>query len=297
MKKLISLAIILTLAASIHAATVTISGSKVGSTVTINYSVSGPNSVRGFAMDITASTGTITAVNCTSSQPLGYYIYPGSIQIQSGSIASYGDCVCSSTYPATKGGEGTSAVTVEMSSLYTGTAKPASSGQLLTLTLSNSAACVVVSRNVARGGIVMERPEESAADNLPVSAGFCSECLNSSATEYNKWGSYNKPVCWCYRKNCRGDADGLSTLTKPVMIPDLNIFKSAYNKTATQIKGTVINGVPAICADFDRLDTLMKPVMLSDLNIFKSYVNKAVTQVPQCDAAPVTSGPYNFWTN
>ncbi len=292
MKKLILILVLVAVACAPAMAAVTISGTKVGSTITLNYATTGPNSIRAFAMDIAASTGNITAVNCTSSQPLGYYIYPGSIQIVSGSIAVYGDCVCSSTYPDTKAGEGTSAVTVEMGSLYTGTTKPASSGQVLTLTLSNTAAYVVVSRNTGRGGIVMERPEESAADNLPQTIPQTT-CLSSSATEYNKWGTYLKPNCWCYRKNCRGDADGALTLTKPVMLPDLTIFKTAYNKTPTQIRG-----IPnAICADFDRADTLTKPVMLPDLTVFKSFYNKTPTQVPQCDAAPITSGPYNFWTN
>jgi len=179
-----------------------------------------------------------------------------------------------------------------MGSLYTGTTKPTSSGQLLTLTLSNSAAYVVVSRNVGRGGVVMEDPAEAAGDNLPQTIPL-TECLGSSATEYNKWTSYFKPSCWCYKKNCRGDADGVLTLTKPVMLPDLTIFKTAYGKTPTQVRGMMT----AICADFDRIDTLTKPVMLPDLNIFKSFYNKAATTVPQCDQAPVTTGPYNFWTN
>jgi len=182
-----------------------------------------------------------------------------------------------------------------MGSLYTGTA-PATSGTLLTLTLSNTAATVTVARNTGRGGVVMENPDEAAADNLPITFPQL-ECLNSSATEYTKWGSYLKPNCWCYKKNCRGDADGQLTVNKPVMLPDFNIFKAAYNKTVTQVKGTVYNGVPGICADFDRINTVNKPVMLPDFNVFKSFYNKTATTVPQCDQAPITSGPYNFWTN
>jgi hypothetical protein len=142
----------------------------------------------------------------------------------------------------------------------------------------------------------MENPDESAS--LTITTPCSSDCLSSSAgTEYTKWVNYGKPDCWCYRKNCRGDADGALTLTKPVMLPDLTIFKGAYGKTVTQIKGTVISGKPAICADFDRKDTLTKPVMLPDLTVFKSYYGKVATSVPQCDQAPITSGPYNSWTN
>jgi hypothetical protein len=217
MKKLIVILAIVAIASPVMAA-VTISGSKSGTSVTVNYA-GGPNSVRAFALDITASTGTITAATCGNSS---YYVYPGSIQIVSGSITGYGSCICSSTYPGTQPGLTTSGVTVEMGSLYTGTTKPASSGQVLTLTLSNSAASVVVSRSTGRGGVVMERPEESAADNLPITIG--SDCLyvgrtfpatkgftglTVNSTHMAKWNYLGKPNCWC----CLGQKRGNSVYT------------------------------------------------------------------------------------
>jgi len=160
MKKMIVVLTLVAVACAPAMAAVTCCYQKSGSTVTVKYNTNG-NSIRAFALDMSVSTGTITGVSCSSSSPLGYYIYPGSIQILSGSVNSYGTCVCSSTYPGTKGGVGTSAVSVEMGSLYTGTTKPANSGTLLTFTISNSEATVTLEGNVGRGKVVMEDASET----------------------------------------------------------------------------------------------------------------------------------------
>jgi hypothetical protein len=288
MKKLISLTIILMFFASAYAA-VTISGNRSGTSVTVNYCASG-NSVRAFALDFTVTTGTITAVNCTSSSPLGYYIYPGQIVIQSGSIADFNSCVCSpAKFPGvTQPGLGTSAVTVEMASLYTGTSKPASSGQLLTLTLSDSAACISVSRNTARGGIVMEDPDEAANDNLPIicpppdclyvgrvfhsTAGF--NGLTVTTAHIAKWNYLGKPNCWCCLGQKRGNCiyTGASA-NRPDTI-DLGAIKgSSWMCSYTQ---------PCYnpCCDFNlsgRIDTV-------DLGMVKNTNNwmKSVGAGPPC---------------
>jgi len=122
--------------------------------------------------------------------------------------------------------------------------------------------------------------------------GTALECLNKLDTGYTKWVSYNKPDCWCYQKQCRGDADGAKTLSKPVASPDLTIFKAGVGQTAAYVKTLVVSGKPGICADFDRKDTLSKPIASPDLTIFKSYVGVADTSVPQCPSATV-----NAWKN
>jgi hypothetical protein len=129
---------------------------------------------------------------------------------------------------------------------------------------------------------------------------FNTDCLIGGAAgtgEYNKWVEYGKPSCWCFKKQCRGDADGKNTTLKPVMNPDLVIFKAAFNKSKAEVKTIVVSEMPGICADFDHKDTTLKPVMNPDLVIFKEYFNDSNASVPQCDAAPVITGPVNFWTN
>jgi len=119
------------------------------------------------------------------------------------------------------------------------------------------------------------------------------DCLvNDGSSEWNDWVAWSKPSCWCYQRQCRGDSDGIKTGPFWVAIPDLNLFKLSFNKTDV-VLATVTNG---ICCDFDHLKTGPFRVAIPDLNIFKTYFNKPELSVPSCDASPVITGPYNFWT-
>jgi hypothetical protein len=122
--------------------------------------------------------------------------------------------------------------------------------------------------------------------------GTATECMNKLDAKYTRWVSYNKPDCWCYQKQCKGDADGANTLGKPIAGPDLTIFKAAVSLAPTSIKTCTSGGKPCICADFDRTDTLGKPVAGPDLTIFKSNVGLAATVVPQCPSDTI-----NAWKN
>ena len=193
-------------------------------------------------------------------------------------------------------------IVLEFGSLYYGDSnEPRAEGKLCDLVLSCNTGenlnIVMVDEDAYRGGLVFEDGTQGDIDSNTIVCDVVDECLNSAATEYTKWGNYGKPDCWCYQKNCRGDADGLKTFLKPVMNPDLTIFKAAFNKTAAYVQTLVVGSTPGICADFDRADTFLKPVMNPDLTIFKAYFNLADGLVPVCDQAPVTTGPYNFWTN
>jgi len=268
MKKLIVILVLVMVACAPAVATVTCCSSKSGSTVTVNYSVSDVNAVRAFALDMSVSTGTITGVSCSGTSPLGYYIYPGSIQIVSGSICStcYGSCICSSAYPGTKLGIGTSAVTVEMGSLYTGTTKPATSGKLLTFTISNTAANVTLAANAVRGGVVMERAEETPSVTFttcqtdclylgrvfPATKGFVGLTVNS--THMGRWNYLGKPNCWC----CAGQKRGNNTYTGSSANRPDNVDLGAVKNTNVWMKYYTQSGYLP-CADVDfsgRVDTI-----------------------------------------
>ncbi|MHC4332949.1 MAG: DUF7901 domain-containing protein [Planctomycetota bacterium] len=113
------------------------------------------------------------------------------------------------------------------------------------------------------------------------------ECMSCSADEYTAWLNLDKPRCWCYRRQCRGDIDGIQTGPFHVAIPDLAMFKTAFNKFVLPPGG--------ICADLDHLQTGPFRVAIPDLTVFKTYFNQFV--VPQCDQPPIVTGPYNFWTS
>jgi hypothetical protein len=133
--------------------------------------------VRAFALDITVSAGTITAVDCVNTD---YGIYPGSIEIdENGNVTDYGSCACDSSYPGTLGGIGTSGVTIEMGSLYEVGVDPAPAklGALVRITVDTSCN-VSIAENAIRGGIVMEDPDQAVTVQLSGCAATCGDgCL------------------------------------------------------------------------------------------------------------------------
>jgi hypothetical protein len=128
-------------------------------------------------------------------------------------------------------------------------------------------------------------------------ASYCLDPVITPATEYNAWVAWNRPNCWCYKRQCRGDTNGSKSGVLWVSSADFNLFKSAFNKT-----DTVLKNIPGgICADVDHAKSGVIRVSSSDFNIFKSYFNKSETSVPCCDPDKncilTTADKYNFWAN
>jgi hypothetical protein len=104
-------------------------------------------------------------------------------------------------------------------------------------------------------------------------------------SNYSQWNIVGRPRCWCYYRQCHGDADGKTPQTKApyyyVTNDDLAILKSGWNKTVEQMSGT--NG---ICADFNRKSPQTKApyyrVTNDDLAILKANWNKSGPD-PNCD--------------
>ena len=281
-------------------ATVHITCSCDGDVVTVSYTVdSEPNKVRAFALDITVGSGTITAVDDSVSS--WYTIYPGSIVIEDGVVTDDGNAVADPCdHPDTQGGVGTGGITVEMGALYsppTDPCGPPLSGDLLTFTVSETPTTVTITENDARGGVVMTDPTVDPDVNAPgCECGGAVDCLiggNAGPLEYSDWANpmWGKPACWCYCRQCRGDTDGTKTGPFYVAIPDLTLFAAAYGKMDPQLV-LIPNG---ICADLDHKKTGPFRVAIPDLTIFSAYYGKMVA--PKCDAAPIITGPYNFWCN
>jgi subtilisin family serine protease len=116
------------------------------------------------------------------------------------------------------------------------------------------------------------------------------DCLSADADEHGDWAAWGKPDCWCYRRQCRGDVDGLILGPFWVSLTDLGLFRAAYNKTDNQLSGN------DICADLDHTKVGPYRVNSSDLSIIQTYLNQLEPSVPVCDCSPVITGPYNFWT-
>lgn len=295
-------------------AAVTISCSQVGTTndVLVSYNNGEAKKVRAFALDITVTNGTITAVD--DSVSTWYTIYPGSIVIVDGEVVKDGNAVADPCdLPSdTKGGIGTNGITIEMGALYSppnDANGPPNTGNLLRLTVTktnpNLASDIAIAENQGRGGVVLTDPNL----NPTVTAPGCTlpppavdpNCLlggNAGTKEKSDWIAWGKPNCWCYCRQCRGDADGKKSGIYWVGNPDLGTFALAYGKTDTQLKA-IPNG---ICSDYDHKKTGLNRVANPDLGIFSKYYTKSAANVPRCDladpprgfAAPYT-GPYNFW--
>jgi hypothetical protein len=105
------------------------------------------------------------------------------------------------------------------------------------------------------------------------------ECLKSTAPSYEAWVAFGKPDCWCYRRQCQGDADGLpyGKSGYGVSITDLAILKKAWNKRAEELVDN------EICADFDYLPYGKNNyrVSIPDLAILKRNFN--VVDLPDCN--------------
>jgi hypothetical protein len=121
------------------------------------------------------------------------------------------------------------------------------------------------------------------------------DCMKEIAPEYDDWVEWNRPECWCYKKQCRGDINGASFLGKPISLADLTIFKAAFNQPDEVLR----QNPELICADLNHGGFLGKRVTLSDLNILKGWFH--VMQIPCCDLDEdcilTTEDKYNFWTN
>ncbi|NIP27380.1 MAG: hypothetical protein GWN67_21265 [Phycisphaerae bacterium] len=255
------------------------------------------NLVRAFALDIQLDNdANIVSVVGLSAD---YWVYPGSIQITAdgritdiGSIsADYAD-LPGDSLPGPPDGNG---VTLECASLYAlvgpgSPNAPAKSGYLASLIISKST-CLSITANVSRAGptgVVMEYPDEVVTVNYP--AGCVSidivipeeECMKTSCPEYIDWEAWGKPDCWCYSKQCRGDADGCGTGPFSVAIPELFGLRECLNR--------IYMPPECICYDFDHIKTGPFRIAIPDLNIFRIYFNKPDLLVPECDKSC-----YNFW--
>ena len=107
-------------------------------------------------------------------------------------------------------------------------------------------------------------------------------CFPTSEPNMTTWKSLGKPRCWCYERQCKGDASGTSEGTTKIGIwwvgtPDLNIFLKAFNVREPTF-GVGLQGEPNICADFSHTSEGTTKIGIwrvgtPDLNIFLKAFN------------------------
>ena len=253
-----------------------------------------------------------------------YWVYPGTIQIAAdgtisliGSIAAeYGD-LPSDTLTGPPDGNG---VTLEAASLYAPPGEPNApekSGVLAEIVVdANTTLCITA--NVSRAGatgVVMEDPDEVVTVNygaclyVNVPKDFVEpECYEGMA-DYTTWDDVGKPLCWCYPRQCFGDADGLlEGNTKIgffyVGFNDLNVLVSAWKVLEPAVapipSGPGITSVAGgACADFDHLTEGNTKigffrVGFNDLNLLVAnwkILEPAIAPIPSGPGVPGTCAP------
>jgi len=236
---------------------VAINCAQVGDTnvVEVSYVASDDaNRPRAFGLDITLDSGMLIGDIVSGTESEDYWVYPGTIVIESGSITDAGTPMAPGDDPGALGGSGTSGMTIEMGSLYNDpcdpehNTPPALTGVLFRFSIKGSGTCTVtIAGNSARGNVVLE-DTEPAGD---VTYGTCpfefvSECYSGMA-DYSMWDAVGKPTCWCFPRQCRGDADGLFEGKGSFWVygADLSVLLAGWSKTAGALAGS------EACADFD----------------------------------------------
>jgi len=233
-----------------------------GLEVDINYS---GDLARAYALKISVDAGTIT--DCTAAvvgentaSSKGYGIFMGTIVIDpvTGEVTGDGTPVAPDTDPGAAGtGIGTDTIIVEMGSLYVDGNEPPASGTLCTVTVSGGCTLTVELEPI-RGGVVLE-DATAATTNLPQSVVITTECYAGMA-DYAVWVAVGSPECWCYTRQCHGDADGKKTggpVTGYYYVStiDLQVLAAAWQVKEVP-KGLGIAtveyaGIKGACADFD----------------------------------------------
>jgi hypothetical protein len=137
---------------------------------------------------------------------------------------------------------------------------------------AGTATSITITENALRGGIVGTDGEPMTVTGFPLVSSPPLDCmqlggLNVGDPLYDDWVSVGKPECWCYPRQCHGDADGKScgsyfTGLQYVCVPDLDVLAAAWLVKEPKvgkdwpgiasITGPAPYFIPGICADFAR---------------------------------------------
>jgi hypothetical protein len=113
--------------------------------------------------------------------------------------------------------------------------------------------------------------------------------LKNTDPGYNDWVAAGSPDCWCFRRQCRGDIDGVNSGPFAVGLVDLGDLLAALNQFA--LPATLPNsGNVGLCANLNHVNEGPFKVGLADLGELLKYLNQFV--VAEC---PMTH--INAWTN
>jgi len=302
MKKTILAILILLLAGPAMASTVAISITPYGNVdgdcngwAKLSYTADA--NVRAFALKITATRDSVTGnaakisdiknyfTGESTSSSKGYGIFFGENGIDvnsSGGVDSYGNPVYDANLPGAAGtGIGTNTVILGMGSLYQDGNQPPRNGKLCDLRVNKTCKLSATAETTYSGGVVME-DGTSPTLTLTAATNVVIYTFPLSHPYYNTWGSYGKPKCWCYDRQCKGDTDNLQQGTPVkhwVLTSDLTTFLGAWKRADSLVTGNLK------CADFDHIKagTPVKFIVFTgDLTILLNNWKRGNLPNPDC---------------
>jgi len=164
-----------------------------------------------------------------------------------------------------------------------------------------SATTAAWTTNVTVQARLLATPATVSAVSAPIAE--TGETVKSTATFYATWASFDRPACWGFIRNCRGDTNNAKSGYTPstyvwVNSADLTCLALAFNKVESDLRlVTCTGGFPGVCTDFNRLKSGYTPstyvwVNSAYLSILATYFNQVESSVPVCDQSN-----YNYWTN
>jgi hypothetical protein len=332
MKKLILVLAILVAAPVVTYGALDVSMRLDANDVNIVYTGGDPNNLpRAFALKIELVDGTdpnivIKDVNDykkdgeSTSASRGYGIYPARIVIDSnGNVTSWGSPLADPCDPGGSLALPGKTIILEFGSLYVGEGNaPDPCGILCELHFdcngSTGDVNIVMTPEVTyRGGVVLEDGNTApyftkTLRYTPCIAQPPTKCLKSPAqggnsVEYNAWVAWGEPNCWCFKRQCRGDADGKSSFGYWVAAADLTLLKRGLSKNDACLATISYLGVPGICADADHKSSFGYRVSSGDLTTLKRFLSQPEVNTPCCDTAPPDpcdcnlqpGDKWNFW--
>jgi len=281
MKKVLAAILVLALVAPAMAIQITATDMGAGQ-LRVNYTLTAGEALRGMALKISCTGGTIDATTDVVLQANTFntfidYAYTN----PSGYDINVGHCLAN---PAAAGvldlAAPKSEFVVSLGYLDQGGAQAGltvSSFFDVFFTLSGNATGTIIA-DPLRGGIV---GDNIVAATFPVNFTLVGDCY--TGPQYAQWVAVGKPACWCASNNprqCHGDADGLKQGKQNywVSTQDLDILVAAWNKPIASLSGN------QICADFDHLPQGKQNYRVStnDLDILVANWNQSNLPAANC---------------
>lgn len=288
MKKFLVVFILLLLAVPAMA-TITVSATCSGTTVTINYSIGAGDTIapRAFGLTVTCdANGTIGTVTPTTTH---FYVAPGTFAYDGTQVTTWGNPIVNKT---------NTSFIYEAGSLYASNdaqhpSAPPTSGTLLSFPVtvgSGQTSMVTLAVESARGGVVREDPAVTGDITLSgckVTGGGPVICFPSASnyakqmSDFKAYQGFNPSwdgACWCgqvstkWKYQCDGDYDGgTETLSK------YRIYNNDYNAVVANWKKRISDANP--CADFDHASET-----LSKYRVYNNDYNRIVAKWKQKDS-------------